>query len=74
MGANSSGFINYLKHKKEDILYNLNIPKYKDNYKKIVDKLDDYTDVSKLSYALQTGILYPGTTTDDLSNILDKYS
>jgi FtsZ-interacting cell division protein ZipA len=74
IGANSTGFIKHLKHDKEDTLYKLNIPKYKDNYKKIIDKIDDATDLYKLSFALQSGYLFPGTTTDDLSNTLDKYS
>lgn len=71
---NSSKFIKHLKYEKEDALYHLNIRKYKSNYKKIVNNVDDYSDIFKLNIALQTGLLFPGTTKSDLLKTIDKYS
>ena len=73
IAENSAHYAKTLKHTKENYLYNLKIPKYKDNYKKLVNKMNDNTDLFNLSVALEHGFILYGNK-DELLNTIDKYS
>jgi FtsZ-interacting cell division protein ZipA len=74
VASNSAHYAKTLKHNKENYLYNLKIPKYKDNYKKLINKISDNTELAMLNYTLSSGSIYPGDTKDNLLNTIEKYS
>ena len=69
----SAHYAKTLKHQKENYLSNLKIPKYKDNYKKLINKISDNTELLNLDLALSRGFIFYGNK-DELLNTIDKYS